>query len=193
MGSSLVLVFNTAGGISDRLLTLPAGQGGAVGSNPTLADENASSGTVSWLLPDNLGTIRDVAQYNSGTNTTTIVDHLKFDSFGNVTAQSNPANQPLFAFTGMLLVPETGLYYDHARWYDPHTGRFLSQDPTGFGVGDPNLYRYVRNAPTDLTDPNGLYGQDTNALVAQQNAAAQRKAMAEAQAKRDVETINAIM
>src|SRR5579872_3173046 len=155
MGSSLVLVFNTAGGISDRLLTLPAGQGGAVGSNPTLADENASSGAVSWLLPDNLGTIRDVAQFNSGTGLTSIVDHLKFDSFGNITAQSNSANQPLFAFTGMLLNSETGIYFDHARWYDPHTGRFISQDPTGFRAGDSNLYRYVDNGPTDFVDLTG--------------------------------------
>ena len=32
-----------------------------------LADETASTGTISWLLPDNLGTIRDEAQFNSGT------------------------------------------------------------------------------------------------------------------------------
>ena len=120
-----------------------------------LADENAS-GTVSWLLADNLGTIRDVVQYSSGTSVTTIVDHLKFDSFGNITAQSSPSNQPLFAFTGMLLVPEVGLYYDHARWYDAHTGRFLSQDPTGFKAGDANLYRYVGNSPQNFVDPSGL-------------------------------------
>src|SRR5579872_428955 len=87
------------------------------------------------------------------------VDHLKFDSFGNITAQSNSAFQPLFAFQGMLLVPETGLYYDHARWYDPHAGRWLSQDPAGFGAGDPNLYRYVTNSPTDFIDATGLQQQ----------------------------------
>ena len=57
----------------------------------TIADENGS-GTVSWYLGDDQGTIRDVVQYNSGTDATTIVDHLKYDSFGNITAQSSSAH-----------------------------------------------------------------------------------------------------
>ena len=32
----------------------------------------------------------------------------------------------------------------------------FSQDPIGFTVGDANLYRYVGNGPTTLTDPSGL-------------------------------------
>jgi hypothetical protein len=39
------------------------------------ADED-SLGQVLWALTDNQGTIRDVAKYNAGTNTTTIVNHL---------------------------------------------------------------------------------------------------------------------
>ena len=60
-----------------------------------LADEAAPRNVVSWLLPDNEGTIRDVVQYNSANDTTSVVDHLKFDSFGNITSQTNSANQPL--------------------------------------------------------------------------------------------------
>jgi uncharacterized protein RhaS with RHS repeats len=40
--------------------------------------------------------------------------------------------------------------------YDPTVGRWLSQDPIGFKAGDPNLYRYVGNGPTNATDPSGL-------------------------------------
>src|SRR5208283_1618081 len=40
--------------------------------------------------------------------------------------------------------------------YDPTTGRWLSQDPIGFFGGDPNLYRYTGNDPTNATDPTGL-------------------------------------
>lgn len=40
--------------------------------------------------------------------------------------------------------------------YDPRVGRFLSEDPIGFGAGDANLYRYVFNSPTNATDPSGL-------------------------------------
>jgi RHS repeat-associated protein len=50
----------------------------------------------------------------------------------------------------------TELYNNRARYYDPATGRPLSQDPLGFNAGDSNLYRYVNNAPTNATDPSGL-------------------------------------
>jgi uncharacterized protein RhaS with RHS repeats len=40
--------------------------------------------------------------------------------------------------------------------YDPTVGRFLEQDPKGFAAGDPDLYRYVKNDPTNATDPTGL-------------------------------------
>jgi uncharacterized protein RhaS with RHS repeats len=40
--------------------------------------------------------------------------------------------------------------------YDPMVGRFLEEDPIGFAAGDPNLFRYVRNSPTNATDPSGL-------------------------------------
>ena len=48
------------------------------------------------------------------------------------------------------------MQYNRARWYDPQTGRWLSQDPIGFAAGDANLYRYVGNSPTNATDPSGL-------------------------------------
>jgi predicted nucleic acid-binding protein len=40
--------------------------------------------------------------------------------------------------------------------YDPSVGRWLEQDPAGFLAGDPNLYRYAGNSPTNHTDPSGL-------------------------------------
>ena len=48
------------------------------------------------------------------------------------------------------------LYYYRARYYDPSTGRFLSEDPLGFRA-DPNFYRYVKNNSASLSDPTGLY------------------------------------
>ncbi len=49
------------------------------------------------------------------------------------------------------------MYYYRARWYDPATGQFISEDPIEFTAGDPNLFRYVGNHPTYAVDPSGLY------------------------------------
>ena len=46
------------------------------------------------------------------------------------------------------------MYY-RARWYDPNLGRFISEDPIGFGGGDINLYGYVGNDAPNFTDPLG--------------------------------------
>jgi RHS repeat-associated protein len=42
--------------------------------------------------------------------------------------------------------------YYRARYYDPNTGRFLSED----SVRTVNLYEYVKSNPINLTDPFGL-------------------------------------
>jgi hypothetical protein len=42
--------------------------------------------------------------------------------------------------------------------YDPNAGRFLSRDPLGLGPEGANLYGYVRNNPTNMTDPSGMQG-----------------------------------
>ena len=49
-----------------------------------------------------------------------------------------------------------GYVYLRNRWYDPQTGRFLSQDPIGL-AGGVNLYAYAGNNPVTFTDPFGLY------------------------------------
>jgi uncharacterized protein RhaS with RHS repeats len=45
---------------------------------------------------------------------------------------------------------------DYHRWYDPATGKWLSEDPTGFRAGDADLTRYAGNSATTLVDPTGL-------------------------------------
>ncbi len=60
-----------------------------------------------------------------------------------------------YAYTARELDQED-LYYYRARYYDPQTGRFLSQDPIQYLSGDFNWYRYVGNNPTNFIDPSGL-------------------------------------
>jgi RHS repeat-associated protein len=102
-------------------------------------------------LRDLWGRVRDLLQFN----TQTIVDHIDYDGFGNAT-QTATVLGDRYQFTAREFDSNTGLQYDRARYYDPATGPWLSEDPLGFDAGDANLYRYVGNEPTDVTDPSGL-------------------------------------
>jgi RHS repeat-associated protein len=108
-------------------------------------------GDVLWALTDHLGTVRDVID-----SMATVVNHIRYDSFGKITSETNAAVDFLFAYTGRERDEETGLYYYRARYYDPAVGRFVSEDPMGFAAGDTNLVRYVGNNVTVRTDPSGM-------------------------------------
>jgi RHS repeat-associated protein len=113
-------------------------------------------GEVLWALTDHLGTVRDVID-----SMATVVNHIRYDSFGKITLETNAAVDFLFAYTGRERDEETGLYYYRARYYDPAVGRFVSEDPLGFAAGDTNLVRYVNNLATVSTDPTGRQQNDT--------------------------------
>ncbi len=109
-----------------------------------------SSGTPSWILQDRLGSTRFVADNNG----TSVDATYTYDAYGNLTTTAPTA--PTYLWTGQLYDPATALYYERARFYDPETGRWTTQDPLGLAAGDSDLYRYVNNAPTNHTDPTGL-------------------------------------
>ncbi len=54
------------------------------------------------------------------------------------------AHQP-FRLQNQYYDSETGLHYNYFRYYEPETGRFISQDPIGLFGGD-NLYQFAPNA-----------------------------------------------
>jgi RHS repeat-associated protein len=112
--------------------------------------------TAAWYLTDRLGSVRDVANNTTGGS----IDHIDYDGFGNVTNETNSANGDRYKYTAREFDSQTGLQYNRARYYDPKAGRWMSQDPEGFDARDANLYRFVRNSPTDLIDQEGL--QDNN-------------------------------
>lgn len=58
-----------------------------------------------------------------------------------------------YTFTGRE-DDHTGLLYYRERYYDPQTGRFISQDLSG-QAGGANLYQYALASPTTYTDPSG--------------------------------------
>lgn len=73
-------------------------------------------------------------------------------SFQAVRSQTEAAKR--YRFSGMERDEENGANYHKARYYIPWLGRWLSADPKGL-IDGPNLYRYSRNNPIKLTDPNG--------------------------------------
>jgi RHS repeat-associated protein len=137
-----------------------------------LADEQisdpAQAGNTLWPLTDNLGSVRDLADYNAATDTTTIANHLVYDSFGNIASETNAAIDPsihrsidhIFGYTGRERDEESDFYYYRRRYYNPGTGRFASEDPIGFAAGDPNLNQYAGNNATGAVDPSGLVTEE---------------------------------
>ncbi|MCA7996147.1 type VI secretion system tip protein VgrG [Burkholderia cepacia] len=59
-------------------------------------------------------------------------------------------------FPGQYYDAESGLHYNRFRYYDPASGRYVSQDPIGF-LGGYNKYAYALNVPNQAYDPKGLF------------------------------------
>jgi RHS repeat-associated protein len=111
-----------------------------------------SATTLHALLGDHVNTVRDVIN-TSGT----VENHLVYNSYGELKSQTGGgAYSPFHRFTGKPFDVAVGLQYNVNRWYDPATGRWMSEDPIGFGGGHANLNVYVGNSPANAVDSNGL-------------------------------------
>ncbi|MFW6114197.1 MAG: RHS repeat-associated core domain-containing protein, partial [bacterium] len=65
-------------------------------------------------------------------DSTVLKNHIDYDAFGRILAQSDATIVTVAYYTGRYRDLVTGLQYNRARWYDAHTGRWLSEDPIGF-------------------------------------------------------------
>ncbi len=149
-GTEVVLAFHN-GSLTNRYLH-------GEQADQVFADEelypNWYGTTVLWPATDHLGTARDLID-SAGT----VINHRQYDSFGNLTAESNAAVDHIFGYTGREYDAETGLNYHRARYLDPAIGKWISEDPIGFAAGDNNLNRYVSNSVDSFTDATGLAAQ----------------------------------
>jgi RHS repeat-associated protein len=107
------------------------------------------SGT-STPLADPLGSTLALADASG-----TVKTQYTYEPFGATTVSGTPSTSAA-QYTGREN-DTGGLYYYRARFYHPGLQRFISEDPSGFAAGDPNLYAYTFNAPTRYRDPSGRF------------------------------------
>ena len=92
-----------------------------------------------------------------------VLERRSYDAFGEMTCMA-PDGTPVaesptgldVGFQGQLRDDVTGLYQMGGRWYFPVMGRWLQADFIGLN-GGVNLYAFVLNRPTVLTD---FWGND---------------------------------
>jgi RHS repeat-associated protein len=71
----------------------------------------------------------------------------------NVSGEGIVGESERIKYTGKDWDEDAGLYYFNARWYDPGTGRFITEDPARDGA---SWFAYVANNPLIYIDPSGL-------------------------------------
>jgi RHS repeat-associated protein len=115
-----------------------------------------------WYQNDHLGT--PIALTGSLGDT---LYECQYNAYGQIInetyhqddTQTLPDN-PL-RFQGQYYDEETGLHYNLNRYYDPFTGRYITQDPVGI-LGGLNSYQYVNGDPINWIDPLGLIKVENN-------------------------------
>ncbi|MCB1622409.1 MAG: RHS repeat-associated core domain-containing protein [Thiothrix sp.] len=79
--------------------------------------------------------------------------------FGEDSADSSPKSESGFVYNlrypGQYYDAETGLNYNHHRYYDASIGRYTQSDPMGLD-GGLNTYIYANNNPITYIDSSGL-------------------------------------
>ena len=146
--------------------------------DPNGNENTAVNGSGSWIRGEVYGAGRHLATYTGGTSGNTyftFADHLGTERvratvggtvaesctslpFGDWLTCTGSDSSPMH-FTGKERDTESGLDNFGARYDASTMGRFMTPDPLGGHLEDPqtlNKYAYVRNNPTTLTDPTGL-------------------------------------
>ncbi|MDP5143335.1 RHS domain-containing protein [Rheinheimera baltica] len=90
-----------------------------------------------------------------------IVWQANYSVFGKATVTVNKIDNPI-RFQGQYYDSESGLHYNHFRYYAPQTGRFISQDPIGL-LGSINHYQYAPNH-INWIDPLGLCAKEDGSV-----------------------------
>ena len=117
--------------------------GGSTGSYAYDMSGILQNGTDTYLK-DGHGSV--IGKYSSACVS---LGAASYDAFGNSIISLNDP----FGYCGEYLDSESGLIYLRNRYYDPSTGRFITEDPAKDGM---NWYSYCAGNPVNLWDPWGL-------------------------------------
>jgi RHS repeat-associated protein len=113
---------------------------------------NGSGTTAGFPLYDAHG--NNVATLTRSGSSFAVNDRRSYDAWGVVRAQQSGGDPKLryCAKLGHVQDDESGLIYMRARFFEPGTGRFVSQDPARDGA---NWYIYAHNTPVNGVDTDG--------------------------------------
>ncbi len=143
-GDQTLYVKNVVGSTTTKTVYLYAG---------SLLIASVSGTTTSYFHEDHLGSTRLVTQ--AGKKGATVVFSTNYEPFGVQYAASG--TNPSIKYTGQW-DEALGLYWNHARFYDPTLGRFVSADPGLGHMSSPQTldrYVYAVNNPERFQDPSG--------------------------------------
>ncbi|MFC4812911.1 RHS repeat domain-containing protein [Paenibacillus sp. GCM10023250] len=90
-------------------------------------------------------------------NSGTVLNKYTYDIWGRPLSVSETIDNP-FWYSSEYWDKKTGLQYLRARWYNPETARFTSEDTFEGELKNPNslnLYVYALNNPLNYSDPTG--------------------------------------
>ncbi len=145
-GDQMLYLKNIVGSTTTKTVYLYAG---------SLLIASVTGSTRSYFHEDHLGSTRLVTQKPHGS--VVVVFSTFYQPFGAPYAASG--SDPGVKYTGQWS-EAVGLYWNHARYYDPALGRFVSQDPVLGSLSKPETqdrYAYVANNPLKYVDPNGRF------------------------------------
>jgi RHS repeat-associated protein len=112
---------------------------------------------------DGLGSIRALTDENG-----VVTDRWSYTAFGEILEHTGTDEQA-YLFAGEPLDPNSGFYYNRARWMDPGVGRFVSIDVYAGRAFEPitlHKYLYGGDNPPNNVDPLGLTYMDLKASMA---------------------------
>lgn len=118
-------------------------------TDPVLMKEGAN---YYFYHNDHLGTPQKMTSISG-----VVVWSAIYDAFGKATIDAGVTAVSSLRFPGQYYDQEIGLHYNWHRFYDPGTGRYVSEDPLSLAGRNENIFKYVKNNPVNIIDPLGLY------------------------------------